>query len=340
MPRPSELPSLNIREYEPGDEHAILETFNRVFSQIDPTFQPRTLEAWRWQFLDNPSGKRIYLALTEEGQVVSQYAGIGQRVLLRGEEALFSQSVDSMTDPAWRLVLQEPGFFVLTATPYGEQFGGGGDGQDTFMWGLPVWSAWRVGKTFLDYEVLRTQLKLATPLDRLRLEQAGGVEVEEVADFPDDVEPVGRARAEAAGAFAVRDRAQLSWRFTERPDCDYSIGIARRAGVAVGYAVYRKGLFDRTEDEGLVCDWVVPPGETGAHQALLAWLRDKAAATGAERLVTVFPDTAPEWHAFQRQGFHAAGTMYFIVGRSWVKRVRMRWLFENWVYTLGDTDLV
>ena len=340
MPASSELPPLTIREYRSGDEHAILETFNRVFSQVDPTFEPRTLETWRWQFLANPSGSRIYLALTEDGKVVSQYAGLGQRVQLEGHQVRFSQSVDSMTDPAWRLVLQDPGFFVLTAQPYGERFGGAGDDQDVFMWGLPVWSAWRVGKTHLDYEVLRTQLKLVAPLERVRLEAATGVEVSEHGDFPEGVEAVGARRAEAAGAFAVRDRDQLSWRFTQRPDRGYAIAVARRGGEARGYAVFRRDAFDRVPDEGLVCDWVVPPGETEVHNALLAWLVERARDAGAGRLVTVFPDTAPEWHAFQRQGFHAAPSMYFIVGRNWVKRIRMRWLFENWVYTLGDTDLV
>ena len=56
--------------------------------------------------------------------------------------------------------------------------------------------------------------------------------------------------------------------------------------------------------------------------------------------MTVFPETAPEWQAFQRAGFHAAGTRYFVAGRSWVKKVKIRALFETWFTTLGDTDLV
>ena len=52
----SELPPYTIREYEAGDEVAILDTFNRVFSGIDPNFVPRTLAQWRWCYLDNPSG--------------------------------------------------------------------------------------------------------------------------------------------------------------------------------------------------------------------------------------------------------------------------------------------
>jgi L-amino acid N-acyltransferase YncA len=339
-----DLPPLTIREYQPGDEHAILTTFNRVFAGVDPTFRPRDLETWRWLYERNPSGSRIFLALTADGAVVSQYAGLGQRVHLDGGRASFSHSVDSMTDPAWRLVLREPGFFVLTATPYGERFGGDGADQDVFMWGLPVWGAWRVGKTHLDYEVLRTVLKLQAPLARIDVGPVDGTDVEEVERFPADVEAVGAARAALCGAMAVRDVAQLDWRFVERPGLDpserYALGVARRDGAAVGYAVFKRGPFDRVADEGLVCDFVCPPGDAGARNALLAWLVARARAAGTERLVTVFPETAPEWQAFQRQGFHATGTMYFVVGRNWVKRYKMRWLFETWFTTLGDTDLV
>jgi hypothetical protein len=33
-----------IRRYRPGDEHALLDTFNLVFGASDPAFQPRSLE--------------------------------------------------------------------------------------------------------------------------------------------------------------------------------------------------------------------------------------------------------------------------------------------------------
>ena len=126
------------------------------------------------------------------------------------------------------------------------------------------------------------------------------------------------------------------------PWCDdrYAIGVARRGGQAVGYAVFKKGLFNRVADEGLVCDFVCAPDDDGARAALLRWLASRARAAGAARLVAVFPETQPEWQAFQKAGFHAAGTMYFVVGRSWIKRYRMRWLFETWFTTLGDTDIV
>jgi len=337
-----DFPPLTIREYRAGDEAAILETFNEVFRQVDPGFEGRTMEEWRWRYLENPSGWRIWLATAPDGSVVSQYAGVAQRVLLEGSPAHFSQAVDSMTDPAWRRGLKKPGFFVLTGYPYAENYGGPPPDKDTIMWGLPIPSAWRIGKTYLDYELIRTQLKLVCPLENLDAGGAGGAEVEEVECFPEEILDLFQRAAEPWGAMAVRDAEQLNWRFVQRPGGNYKIALVRGADGLRGMAVYGSGVFDGdagAEPEGLVCDWLVRPGDDGASAALLAWLAEVARADGRECLTALFPDTAPDWIAFQEAGFRVHPTRYFLVGRNYVNRYRMRWLYQNWYYTLGDTDL-
>ena len=343
----TEVPPYTIREYRPGDEVAILETFNRVFGGVDPNFQPRTLEEWRWTYLDNPSGWRISLAVTEDGRVISQCAGIAQRTLLNGAPAFFSQVVDSMTDPAFRGGLKRPGFFVLTGYPYAESYGGPPPDKDTVMWGLPVPQAWRIGKSYLKYGLVRTHLKLVAELDQLALPGVGshGVTVEELETFPADSEQLFRAHAARHLAMAVRDKAQLDWRFTKRPGYRYRIAAARRAGKLVGLGVARAGSFDHGAGN-LVCDWVTgapvdarAPFDLGAAVELLAWQRACAAETGGP-LIALFPDTAPEWLAFQEVGFRVFDTSYFLVGRNYQKQYDMRWLRRHWYYTLGDTDLV
>jgi hypothetical protein len=337
---PLDPSSLIIREFRPGDEQRILETFNRVFAEVDPGFVPRSLAAWRWQFLENPSGWRIWLALTPEGHVVSQYAGIGQRMLLEGAPARFSQAVDSMTDPAWRHGLKRPGFFVLTGYPYAANYGGPPPDKDTVMWGLPVPPAWRIGKTYLEYEMIRTQLKLTAELEELDPEPGTGVEVEEVERFPAEVVELSDRAGRENGAVAVRDAPQLDWRFVRHPERRYRIALARKgSGGLVGYAVLRRGHFDG-EEEALICDWLVPSVEREAALALRAWCYDRARGEGCERITAVFPDTSAEWIAFQLAGYRARPTRHFLVGRHYVRRYDMRWLYHNWYYTLGDTDLV
>jgi hypothetical protein len=345
----SELPPYTIREYEPGDEVAILDTFNRVFTGVDPSFVQRTMEEWRWCYLDNPSGWRISIAVTDEGNVISQYAGVAQRMLLDGEPASFSQAIDSMTDPAYRRGLKKPGFFVLTGYPYAERYGGTGERQDTVMWGLPVPSAWRIGKAYLKYELVRTQLSLLAEVENLLLPPLGpsgsGVDIEELSEFPEDAGELFEAHALRAGAMAVRDKAQLDWRYVKNPGHDYRIAAARRAGKLVGLTVQRSGSFDGVQGS-LICDWIVGAPETaaapfdfGATVELLAWQRAKAKEQDQENIIALFPDTAPEWLAFQEAGFRARDSSYFLVGRNYSKPYDMRWLRQNWYYTLGDTDL-
>ncbi len=345
----SELPPYTIREYEPGDEVAILDTFNRVFSGIDPNFVPRTMEQWRWCYLDNPSGWRISIAITEDGQVISQYAGVAQRMLLEGAQANFSQAVDSMTDPSFRRGLKKPGFFVLTGYPYAERYGGTGPDEDTVMWGLPVPPAWRIGKTYLQYELVRTQLKLIADTEKVQLPDLGpvgsGVEVQELTEFPEDAMELFQKHAERTGAIAVRDKAQLDWRYVKNPSNDYRIAAARRSGELVGLTVQRVGTFDGVESS-LVCDWMVAgpegnraPFDLGATIELLAWQRAVAVESGASQIAALFPDSCHEWLGFQEAGFRVRDTSYFLVGRNYSKRHDMRWLRNNWYYTLGDTDL-
>ena len=335
----AEVPPYTVREYLPGDEHAILETFNRVFAEMDPGFTPRSMETWRWLYLKNPSGWRIYIAITDDGQVISQYAGVRQRMWLEGQPAYFSQAIDSMTDPAFRRGLKRPGFFVLTGYPYAANYGGPPPDHDVIMWGLPLPAAWRMGKNFLDYEFVRTQGKLVAELERVSLPAVPGVELEECERFPEEIVSLSDRAKEEHGAIAVRDKAQLDWRFPDNPNHDYAIALARVDGELAGYAVYRTGVYDR-EETGLCCDWLVPGGNEAAGQALRAWLLGRARADGAAKLTAVFPDTAREWLEFQRAGFRVEPTTYFPVGRNYVPKYRMPWLYRNWYYTLGDSDIV
>ena len=333
--------ALTIRPYRPGDEARILATFNRVFAAVDPGFVPRDLATWRWLYERNPSGARIWLACDEGDHVVSQYAGLGQRMWVEGQRANFSQSVDSMTDLGRRAGLKRPGIFVQTCRAYVERHGGDAPDRDVVMWGLPVPAAWRIGQAYLGYGMVRTQLELAAAPDEVRPAARAGrsAEIAEVEDFPQDADALSERLGRERGALAVRDRAQLAWRFTQHPLHDYRVASARSRGELVGIAVCRPGSFDGREGL-LVADWVVPADEPAAAAGLLDWLVQCARASDAAALQAIFPETAPEWLAFQRAGFRARGTQYVLAGRSYARRIDFPWLRRNWYYTLGDTDLV
>ncbi len=329
-------PAYEIRAYRPGDEGAILEAFNRIFARVDPGFHPRALPEWRWLYERNPSGRRIYLAVAEDGRVLAQYAGLPQRVLLDGQPSFFSQSVDSMADPEFRRLAREP-LFVQVGRAFDAAFGGTGPEKDTLMWGLPVPAAFRIGKKALKYELIRQQHKLCVPLARLAL-PASPLSIEELAAFPPETDALFARLAPERRGIAVRDQAHMRWRYDENPNHRYRVAGVRRAGALAGLAVFRKGAFDLIED-GLLVDWLAPAGDAEVRAALLAWARDAAAAAGCERLTTLFPETAPEWLAFQRLGFRVHATRYFLVAWSFSSVHDLGWMQRHWYYTLGDTDL-
>ncbi len=331
-------PAYELRAYAPGDEHAILATFNRVFARVDPNFVPRTLEEWRWRYEQNPAGRRLWIAVAPDGRVAAQYAGLPQRVRLEGAPATFTQSVDSMLDPECRRGLGKQPLFVQLTWAWTDAYWGAPPERDPLMWGLPVPAAWRIGQKQLRYEFLRTQAKLCARLDGLERPAAPGVEVESAPGIPPEIGELFERCAGEHAAIAVRDQRYLAWRFERNPSQRYEYGLARRAGRIEGIAIFRAGEFDGVRD-GLVCDWLAPRGDEAVGNALREWLAARARAAGCERLCAVFPDTSPEWLVFQRAGWRVRPTRYFAVGGAFLKKIDLRWLYKNWYYTLGDTDL-
>ena len=256
MSAPERLPGITLRGYEPGDEGAILEAFNRVFAGAHPGFEPRTMGHWRWSNLENPSGTRIRLAVSDDGRIAAHVSGIAQRALIRRQPGHLSQSVDGFSDPDWSRALKRPGIYARTLNSFNRTYAGPAPEGDTFVWGLPVENAWRIGQAFCKEKLIRTQNKLSAPPDGTHLCPGGRIEVDEVERFPEAAEDLFERAARPHGAIAVRDAPQLDWRFTRHPRNRYQIALARRGDVLVGFAAFRTGTYDGRED-GLVCDWLV-----------------------------------------------------------------------------------
>lgn len=341
-PTTLEEAQIEIREFRPGDEESLLACFNEVFAQIDVTFRPRPMEVWRWAFDANPAGRRVFVAVSGE-RVVAQYASLPVRMRVEGADSSFGQIVDSMAHPEFRQGLKQPGLFVRTAWPFFDAYGGAE--KDLVMFGLPVPQAWRVGKSFLKYEMVRElctlELEATSPAFAATGAATSELEVVETDSVGPWIDNLWRPWSASQSCVAVRDEAYLRWRYTDKPDHEYRFAIVRPrgGGDARGMAVVRRGSFDHREALLLV-DWMVPSGDAAAGAALLAWARERAAAERAPRLTALFPTWEPWFLAFQDAGFRVRPTSYFLVARHFAKRYDMGWLRGHWYYTLGDFDLV
>jgi hypothetical protein len=328
-------PKYEIRPFRPGDEEGILATFNLAFGENDPAFVPRTRAEWDWAFARNPAGQRIWVAECE-GVIAAQCAALPYRVWIDGRESSFTQGVDSMVHPEHRKGLRRPGLYVETAYPFFRQFGG--FGADILHYGWPVEPAWRIGRTFLGYEIVRTQIVHVRDVGPGA--EAPPREVERLDRFGDDARALYLRCRDRWGASVIRDAAYLSWRFLERPGVRYHVfGVRGADGSLRGCAVYRRA--DRPfPASGLVMDWLVADDEPEAGALLCEALSAQARADGARALLAVFPEWTP-WNArFQAWGFRLHTTQYLLIGIVQDPRYDTWWLRENWWYQLAELDVV
>ena len=323
-----------IRPYRPGDEHGILDTFNVVFGDEDPEFEPRTMAEWEWAFARNPAGRRIWVA-EHEGTIVAQCAALPFRVRLDGETSSITQGVDSMVHPEHRRGLRRPGLFVATAKPFFREFRG--PGKDALHYGWPVEPAWRIGKTFLGYEIVRTQtIHFRPPGPGPTEPPAGVVRLERFEESVIDL----YERCQAGwGLSVIRDADYLNWRFLENPRFRYHVlAVPGDAGLR-GYAVFRKADSPLPES-GLLMEWLVPEDDPEAAELLRDAVLAQARADAAHTVLTVFPDWSSWFHRFQDWGWNVYASDYLLIGIVQNPRYDTWWLRKHWWYQLGELDAI
>src|SRR5262245_40931517 len=328
-------PKYDFRPFRPGDEEGILATFNAVFGEHDPAFVPRTREEWDWAFARNPAGQRIWVAECE-GVIAAQCAALPYRVLIDGREASFTQGVDSMVHPEHRKGLRRPGLYVETALPFFRQFGG--QGADILHYGWPVEPAWRIGRTFLDYEIVRTLTMHFMELG------AGPVaiprEVERLTAFDADVRALYQRCHAQWGTSVIRDAAYLNWRFVAHPRFRYHLFAVRgERRELLGYAIYRRADWP-VAGTGLIMDWLGPVDEPEVGELLREALLAQARVDAAGVVLVVFPDWTPWSPRFQDWGFRVHTSDYLLIGIIQDRRYDTWWLREHWWYQLAELDVV
>ncbi len=320
-----------IRDYRPGDERAILAAHNAAFGEVNAGLAPRSLALWRWQYLQNPGGARIKLALDDEGRVLAHYAGQSRFVLAGGERLRTSHCADSFIQSRER-GLAKAGLFVRTGIEFARDFGGSDADSDRWMWGFPVATAQRIGERSLGYRTLRAQvaLQLEGPVEVSDDAQ----EVQELREVGPEFTAFSEAYAEGLGALGVRDAAYLTWRYCEHPEADYHIFAARdRAGELSGYCVGRRALFEGVESF-ILCDWLA------RQEAWTGLMRAARAAARDLPIVLVLAPWCPDFVGLQTLGMRVRPTGLLMVGRSYDSNFEHAFWSRRWYYTLGDSDLV
>lgn len=332
---------LTIRLYQDGDEHKILETFNLVFREVcGPEYVDRTLEQWQWAYAKNPAGHRMSLAVAADGTIASQYAGMP--ILCDtpwGEEHLV-HCVDSMTHPDWRKGLKAKSLFVETGMLFWDRVKELGDAA---CYGLPVNVAYRIGKRFFKYEMMRVIDYLIRDAALAPIEAPAGIEVEKVDAVPGDISGLYDVVRQEKQCLSRRDHRYLTWRYFDNPShADYEVWTARRAGVLCGLTVLKPGS-GLAPDSSMIADWLVPEADAEAADALLAKAVQRQHDENKQHLLTVFPPWSKEHEHLVARGFVETPSANWLQRRMihniHVPRVTAEFMADSWWYTLGDSDL-
>jgi len=295
----------------------------------------RTPAQWAW-WSANPDGLCLGSARDGEGRLCAAVVGLRHRARLAGETTHFLEIVDVFNAfDAGQGLRRARGYLELNRA-FADEFCGRMPEGIPLAYGVPNRRAHRLGLRHLGYEILRSENKLTLHPDGIASPPTS-TQIEEVERCPDEIQAAFERSTAGYEAVIERDAARLDWRFAAHPTHAYRIAVARRDGELTGYVVYRRGTWDGVE-RGLIADWAVPTDDGESRHALLAWVAARVRADGLEAITFSVPDRSREWSLFQELGFRASGTHDYLVFRSFQKPYVMSWLFENWFYTLADTE--
>ncbi|MEM7203020.1 MAG: hypothetical protein AAF628_22360 [Planctomycetota bacterium] len=330
-----------LRPYRPGDEHAILSCYNRIFPNPAGGIAERSLAHWQWKFRDNPVGAvQHVVAEHAEAGIIGSYAGIPVAIWSEQRVQLAAQGVDLMVLPSWRRHGPPPGLFAYLGWKYHELYCGSDDGKVLFTYGWPV-PAWRMGQRYLGYWNIRDWdfVFRELPLGLAPRATPEALATAPVARFSADVDALFERLRGGFGLALVRDQRYLNWRYADRPDREYAMFECRERGSGAlrGVCVYTVADLMRPGTAFLV-DWLAAAEDEEATVSMLAALEAQAVAQGTGVLAAVWNQIDPRFAAFQRLGYQVRGTPYFIVLASF--KYDTIYYRDQWYYTMGDSDLV
>jgi hypothetical protein len=339
----------SVRPYEPGDEVGILALFNRVFSEDNPAFEPRSLETWRAIYLDNPAGVQTFVATDSDGAIIANYSSIPAAAVVRGERRMCTQAVDTCVDKAWRGSLRKNSVFVTIAREFIAHYSTDGrEPFDDYMYGLPNEQAFPVGTRVVGYQPVHV------PLHALVHEVADGteawiasLEAEAVAGGVEVAEAGEAELAATADLFEAsidetplgiwRDAPYLTWRYRPRPDVQYRALVARRAGAPAGVLIFRLGWMGQPLVP--LVDWIGPGADRPAHAALLAAALRIGTLAGARRFETWLTPNMSHHASLAALGLADEPTRFNLCIMTFAPSFDLDWAKAHWCFSMGDSDI-
>ncbi len=295
-----------------------------------------SFEHWSWKFLENPQGSHSAVA-ERGGDVVAFVGGVPMRVLCNGEERVAVLTVDHMTRMADRSGLKRLGLWTRLKQYWIGRYCGAD--RDFIGFGFPNDQNFRIGQHAVGYSLIRPiNVLLHARLGELD-QPSRGITVAFVDRCSDDAGDLWARCVGKPRIIPIRDRAYLDWRYAEHALVDYRFLEAREHGTGLlrGIAIVRSGGI--AEDALMLMDWLVPHDDEDAAIALLRACANDAIEQRMGAIVAWFPESTPEFEAFQDRGFRVRHTPLKCAGRSWDRRYPVEVVRRDFHLSFGAMDM-
>jgi hypothetical protein len=318
------------RPYAPGDENAILDLFARSFHA------PRSLEHFRWKYLDNPYGNaHISLTFDGSGRLVGHYAGYPVPVVESARDLLAHQIGDTMTDPSVRHIGRGPTSILgQTALHFYAYFC---EHKIAYNYGFNVANIQRFSLKFLRSDrVEPVAYRASMPIAKIAKLQRWmhGYQLEVARDATPEFDRFFDRVAPAYEFLIRRDARYIRWRYLECPDPGAFVVAIRKWRRLVGWSAFRVRGNRLTWGDALF-----DPDHADAAAVLI---RHIAPGYPVERVEAWFPPR-PQWFASaiaeigfaeepEPQDLSVMCVPFVFAGAT----QKMR---QSLYYTMGDSDL-
>lgn len=301
---------MEYREFQSGDENILNDLYNEVFDRR------RTLEEWRWEYIDTTEGRSKIVVVDLDGEVIAHEAMIPMRFHIFDREYLGGKIEDAyivkdhrgkkVFGPLTEYCLDvsaRDGYaltFGLTARPVNYKLHISRGYKDICRLNayFGVFNADAVTADvarLLGFSGLKRRLAgvgmkfLANRFSRKRRRYARGEDVfsvEKVSRFDDRFDRLFAEFVEGGNVITIkRSSTFLNWRYIDNPYRDYGVWAASDNGRVVGYFV---AATVTREDMGLEIkvgvnsDFLVLPGYEAAIPSFLRRALDYWHTTGAD----------------------------------------------------------
>jgi cyclopropane fatty-acyl-phospholipid synthase-like methyltransferase len=328
-----------IKAYSSGDEHKILQMFNRIFST------KRSIDHWYWKFRDNPYGSyKITEVISEEGDLVAHYAGYPVPFYFSLDERKNFRSYqigDTMTVPEVRNIGRGK-TSILTSMSY-YFYSKFCEDNLPFIYGFNTANIKKLGMRYLNYKYI-DPVKLWVkdiskesfePFSRLK-RLLSGYSIKEIHSISEEWDAFFNRVCDSYILLIRRDSAYLKWRYLDCPDRIHRIFAVYKRGHLIGWSVFAEkenkiiwgdALFDNSYPEAVnFMLYSLFKKEFSGYKCIEGW----------------FP-LQPEWwvHKLKGLGFRPTEepnnlTPGFVI---FEEPVFLEKLNRYFYYTIGDSDL-